>query len=410
MKIDNLIAIRYIFPKHSYNFISFITLLSIIGIIIGNAALISVQSIFNGFQELTLQQIVGIDPHIRIIPSKSNLLSLKEINLLEIRKISEIKSINPVIQSKIIIVHNSNTQVINLQGIEANNILFKEVLPKYNLSGTLSLNNQFAPNTIIIGSALAERLQVSVGQQVQVYTPSNLEYGIRTFSQPKGNELTIGAILNTNIKDYDLTMSFVNLYDAREILSLDINKVSSIDIYLYDFKKTELVKSKISSLLDQNYQILTWKDLNHDLYSIMKFEKLVSFSIVGIIILIALFNLFASLAMTITEKQQDIAIMKAFGASDKIIQKIYLKEGLIIGLFSTLFGIFLGVLFIIGQQNYKWFKIDVNRYIVDAIPVSLNFNDIIIVAIFSILFSLLATIFPAKQATKFDISETLRNE
>lgn len=410
MKVDNLISLRYIFPKHSFNFISYITFISILGIIIGNASLIAVQSIFNGFQELTLKQIVGIDPHIKIVPQKGNYINLNKINIEQMQAISHIRYINPVIQSKVVAVHNSKMQVFNLNGLEPNNNLIKNELPKYIISGSLGIFNQLNEQTIFIGSALAERLQASVGESIEIFTPNNIESSLLAFSQPKGYTVTVGAIFNTNIKDYDLTIAFISSNDLKNLLSIQSNSVNSIEIFLDDFKKSEDIKLKLSSVLPSEVNVQTWKELNSQLYSIMKFEKFVSFAIVGIIIIIAVFNLFASLSMTITEKQQDIATLKALGTNEKVIKRIFLKVGLFIGVISTFLGIMLGIVFVFVQSNYKWFKIDINRYIVDAIPVSLHTTDVIIVAFFSILLCFLATIYPANQAVKINIAEELRND
>ncbi len=410
MKVDNLISMRYIFPKHSFNFISYITFLSILGIIIGNASLIAVQSIFNGFQELTIKQIVGIDPHIRLVPQKGYYINLNTINIKQIKGIEQINFINPTLQSKVVAVHNSKMQVFNLIGLEPNSHLFNNELPKYVISGSLGIFNQLSEQTIFIGSALAERLQVSAGESIELFTPNSIEGSLLAFSQPKGYTVTVGAIFNTNIKDYDLTLAFINSNDLNNLLPIPSNSVNSIDVFLDDFRKSDEIKAKLSSIVSPDVKILTWKDLNSQLYSIMKFEKLVSFAIVGIIIIIAIFNLFASLSMTITEKQQDIATLKAFGANDKLIKKIFLKVGLFIGVISTCLGLLLGIGFVFAQSNYKWFKIDINRYIIDAIPVSLNVFDVIIVAVFSIFLCFLATIYPAKQAIKINIAEELRND
>lgn len=410
MKVDNLISLRYIFPKHSFNFIYYVTFLSILGIIIGNASLVAVQSIFNGFQELTLKQIVGIDPHLRIVPQKGNYINLNNINIDKIKAIKQINYINPTVQSKVVAVHNSKMQVFNLNGLEPNSNLLNNELPKYIISGSLWIFNQLSEQTIFIGSALAERLQVSVGENIELFTPNSIESSLLVFSQPKGYTVTVGAIFNTNIKDYDLTVAFINSNDLKKLLSIPSNSVNSIDIYLDDFQKAEEVKAKLSNALPSEVKIQTWKELNSQLYSIMKFEKLVSFTIVGIIIIIAVFNLFASLSMTLTEKQQDIATLKALGANEKLIKRIFLKVGLLIGGISTFLGIMLGILFVFVQSNYKWFKIDINRYIIDAIPVSLNAVDVLIVAFFSIFLCFLATIYPANQAVKINIAEELRND
>ena len=410
MKVDNLISLRYIFPKHSFNFISYVTFLSILGIIIGNASLVAVQSIFNGFQELTLKQIVGIDPHLRIVPQKGNYINLNNINIEKIKAIKQIHYINPTVQSKVVAVHNSKMQVFNLNGLEPNSNLLNNELPKYIISGSLGIFNQLSEQTIFIGSALAERLQVSVGESIELFTPNNIESSLLAFSQPKGYTVIVGAIFNTNIKDYDLTVAFISSNDLKNLLSIPSNSVNSIGIFLDDFQKAEEVKSKLSNALPSEVKIQTWKELNSQLYSIMKFEKLVSFAIVGIIIIIAVFNLFASLSMTLTEKQQDIATLKALGANEKLIKKIFLKVGLLIGVISTFLGIMLGIVFVFVQSHYKWFKIDINRYIIDAIPVSLNAVDVLIVAFFSIFLCFLATIYPASQAVKINIAEELRND
>ncbi|MEJ5244879.1 MAG: ABC transporter permease [Bacteroidota bacterium] len=410
MKVDNLISLRYIFPKHSFNFISYVTFLSILGIIIGNASLVAVQSIFNGFQELTLKQIVGIDPHLRIVPQKGNYINLNNINIEKIKAIKQIHYINPTVQSKVVAVHNSKMQVFNLNGLEPNSNLLNNELPKYIISGSLGIFNQLSEQTIFIGSALAERLQVSVGESIELFTPNDIESSLLAFSQPKGYTVTVGAIFNTNIKDYDLTVAFISSNDLKNLLSIPSNSVNSIDIFLDDFQKAEEEKAKLSNALPSEVKIQTWKELNSQLYSIMKFEKLVSFAIVGIIIIIAVFNLFASLSMTLTEKQQDIATLKALGANEKLIKKIFLKVGLLIGVISTFLGIMLGIVFVFVQSHYKWFKIDINRYIIDAIPVSLNAVDVLIVAFFSIFLCFLATIYPANQAVKINIAEELRND
>ncbi|HPU23934.1 MAG TPA: ABC transporter permease, partial [Candidatus Kapabacteria bacterium] len=350
MKVDNLISLRYIFPKHSFNFISYITFLSILGIIIGNASLVAVQSIFNGFQELTLKQIVGIDPHIRLIPQKGNFINLNDIDIEKIKDIGEINFINPTLQSKVVAVHNSKMQVFNLIGLEPNSHLFKDELPRYLISGSFGIFNKLSEQTIFIGSALAERLQVAVGESIELFTPNSIEGSLLAFSQPRGYTVSVGAIINTNIKDYDLTLAFISSSDLKHLLSIPANSVNSIDIFLKDFQKADEIKAKLSNILLQDVKIQTWKELNSQLYSIMKFEKLVSFAIVGIIIIIAVFNLFASLSMTITEKQQDIATLKAIGANDKLIKKIFLKVGLFIGVISTILGLLLGIGFVYAQS------------------------------------------------------------
>jgi lipoprotein-releasing system permease protein len=179
--------------------------------------------------------------------------------------------------------------------------------------------------------------------------------------------------------------------------------------------EVDAIKEKLQNLLQNNLlqndvKVLTWKELNKDLYNIMQMEKVAVFCVLSLILLIAIFNVFASLAMTVMEKKQEIAIFKAIGASDKFISKIYLYEGMFIGIIGTLIGLLIGILLVLGQDAFEWLKISSNTYLIDAIPVIINGYEIAIVCIFSLLLAFIATIYPAKKANQLIISQAIRSE
>ncbi len=410
MSAASKIAIRYIFSKRSFNFITVITSISILGIAAGTAALIAVLSIFNGFQELTVRQITGFDPHIRIVPTKGNIISNpSEITNLA-GQIPIAHTAEPLIQSKVVATHSSNMQVFTLYGIGENYFSFINELKKSIIVGEFNFHYGEHRKGIMIGSALADRLGVFAGDVIELVSPKMIEASLQSYSYPKGEQLYVAGIFQTNIKDNDLTTGFVISNTAQNVFSMQNEQANCMDIRLEQFEKADTYASQLRSKLSKDYQVYTWKDLNSDLYQIMQFEKMASFSIIGIIIIIAVFNVLSSLAMTVTEKKQDIAIIKAIGATAKFIRNIYLIEGSLIGLIGTAIGTVAGLIFTFGQIHYKWFAIDGNRYIIDAVPVSVRTADVVLIILFSMFLSFLATIYPARKASKTVVAEAIRGE
>lgn len=404
MNFETKIALRYIFSKRSYNFISVITTISIIGIMIGVAALIAVLSIFNGFQDITLNQISGFDPHIRIYQKKGNLAFADSLN--KKIKFNEKSSSAFVYSGKAIAMNGKKMQVFNLQSINSKDDDYMNIIKKNLLTGyfDLSENNN---DKIVIGASLADKLRVLPGDTLLLFSPQMIERSFISYRIPQPIRVVVSGIFQINIKDYDISYAFVNSSAAQKLFRT--KKYSFLDLRITNPKDVNKVKSIIENQIDDSYQIKSWIDLNKDIYSIMKFERMASFIIMSLIIIIAVFNILASLTMTVVEKQKDIAVLKSMGATDKSISKIFLTEGSIIGIISTISGVILGLTFCFGQIEYKWFKIDGSKYIIDAIPIIINYYDVVFIAMFSLLLSLIATIYPSKTAGKTGIAESLKS-
>lgn len=410
MSFESKIAIRYIFTKRTFNFITVITSISILGITAGTAALIAVLSIFNGFQELTVKQIVGFDPHIRISPAKGNVFEYNNELKTKLGDLGGDVSIAPIIQGKVVAMHGETMQVFTLSGIGEDYYSFIDELKKSIIVGEINFHYGEHRRGLMIGSALADRLGVFAGDQVEIISPKMIESSLQSYSHPKGEKLYVAGVYQTNIKDNDLTSGFVISNIAESIFSMGNGEINNLDLRLTDFRKADYYAKQLEAKIGNEYKISTWKDINSDLYQVMQFEKMASFSIIGIIIMIAVFNVLSSLAMTVTEKKQDIAIFKAVGATNNFVRNIYLIEGSLIGFIGTFLGTSLGLAFVKGQEHFKWFTIDSNRYIIDAVPVSLEISDLVAIISFSMLLSFLATIYPARKASKTIVAEAIRGE
>lgn len=405
MKIELKIANRYIFPKHSINFISIITFISILGISLGVASLIIVLSIFNGFRTISEQAILDVDPAIRITSKNSAYIDDYPKLVKELRSYSKVKNIVPALQTKAVIVNNDKIAVFELIApVSADTLNFAKSIAY----GTSNIDS----NNVVLGIALADRLKVTIYDTLQIISTKMLEYSFHSLQLPTGITVVPAGLFQGNVKEYDLTNCYANYNIVRKITNVNENKVSYIDIFNDDLDEEaiDMLAAELKQSISHDFQVLTWKDLNRELYNIMQMERVAVFCVLSLILLIAVFNVFASLAMTVTEKKAEIAILKSIGGSDKFIFRIYLFEGLLIGIIGTVLGLITGVALTIGQSTYKWFKIDASAYIIDAIPVILDSRDVIIICIFSILLSLIATIYPAKKANQINIIQSIRSD
>lgn len=393
------IAIRYIALKKSFSFITVINFISTIGIVIGVAALIIVMSIFYGFQKLTEEQMIAFDPHL-IIDAEEDIIDEINNNLT----IDNLLSKAIVINSKGVLIKDEKLSAVNINLYDNDNK--SHLLP---LAENILMGNFYFPknNSIVLGFKLASTLDVMPGDTITLVSPAQLERSFITFSSFPGTQVIVEGIFRSNLRDYDDSYIFASHDLANKILGNKYTK--KVEMRLIDI-------DKINNTIDiitkekQNLEITTWMDLNRDLFNIMRLERLSSFIVLSLIILIAVFNVLASLNMTVIEKKSDIGILRSMGANDRFIKNIFIIEGLIIGMVGTFLGTVLGLGFCYAQINYELFSLDSGKYIVSAIPLIINYTDVFFVIAISIVLSITSTIYPAKKAASINVIEAVRSE
>lgn len=410
--VEFKIAIRYIFSKHTFNFISIINFISLCGIMIGVAALIIVLSIFNAFQNIAVKQIVGYDPHIKIekIEKKDEFDSFIKDKILTNNKI---ESHSYISETRIICFKNGISRTARLNSVlENQNKYFSNFEPNI-LIGNMNLQNDDILPKIIIGAGLADALRVMTGDTIFLTNAAEIERSILINTLPSTQKVLVSGIFQTNVKDYDINFVIGSELISESLLqenlikskyyAIRLKNIDDIDFFI-SYIQNEFEKRKISA------KISNWKDLNREYYNVMKFEKMSTTFILGLIILVAIFNVFASLTMTIIEKKKDISILRAIGGNIRFIQRIYLYEGIFVGFVGSVLGGILGLILCYGQISYKWFRIDTNKYIMDSIPILIDYSDVLLVVIFSFLLSVLATIYPAWKSGNISLIESIREE
>ena len=407
MKFTFYIAKRYLLAKKEAGFITVISLISIIGVTIGVAALIIVLSVFNGFNTLVTEILVGFDPHVRIQKTKettaADIASLN--NFLSERK--NIVGKSTFVSGKGMVISKRTNKVIYIQGLEPKSIGNVSGVKEKLVIGSADFSNK-EKKEIVFGFNLADRLGVGVDDSVYIVTATGAHDAVTNFTLPELYTFHVIGIYESNNKEYDGLYSFTDVATAQEIFKAQI--VHGFDVRLETIDESDGLKSLIESKFNKKFTVQTWFDLHKDLYSVMQVERWTAFIILTLIIGVASFNLMGSLTMTVIEKTRDIGILKAMGARDKDILAIFRFEGLIVGVAGSFFGLILGYIVCQLQIHYHLFPLDPNVYIIPAIPIDMRLSDFVIIPVATLLLCFAAAYYPSKRAADLLPSDAVRWE
>lgn len=394
MKLENRIALKYIFTSKDISFVKIINLLATMGITIGVASIIFVVSILSGFQVMNYEQILGFDPHVRVKLSDNDLNNTKLIHY--VRESNSVKDFALSTEKKSAIRVGDNIKIARLLFINPMSNDYLNSLNNSLLFGEL----QPSSKNLIMGAKLAEGLDVTRGDEIELITPEALEKSARLFRQLDGEKYLVSGIFYSNVKDYDEKQVYI--YDTNP-------KKDFLDIKLINYEMTDEFSVELGSKFAL-FTIFTWKDLNSDFYRIMQFEKMMTIVILFLIILISAFNILASLSMTVVQKKKDISILRTLGMSKRRIVSIFRNEGILIGTIGTLVGTIIGLFLTYLQDTSGLIKFGKGITIQSAFPISYEYGVYVAVIIVSIVLSWGATYLPTKRISKIDILEGIREE
>jgi len=405
--LEKEITLRFLKARKKDGFLNVISIFSFIGISLGVAVLIIVMSVMNGFRTELINKIVGFNSHVTVKPY-SNSIDEDKIN-------NTLKSISKNIifsnSGEAIILKNNNTKGIVLRGYKINDLLNLEVLTNEKFKGELS---QFDENFISIGSELSFSLDLEIGDELTLMSPS----GVQTIigSMPKQKTFIVNSIFNSGLAEFDNNIAFIELNVLEEFFGYDPNE-RNLEIYLKNPNNIESQKLIVKQVFDDEF-VFSWADMNSSLFSALKVERNVMFIILSLIIIVAAFNIISGLTILVKNKTRDIAILKSIGVLNKSIIKIFFLVGVTIGTSATIFGIFLGVTFSIYIENFRQFLSSVFNislfpeeiYFLSKMPSEINPTSIILISICSIIITVLVSIFPAFKAARLDPIKSLKYE
>jgi len=406
VKYTFFIAKRYLLAKKDASFITVISLISIFGVTIGVAALIVVLSVFNGFNGLVTDILIGFDPHIRISATKNttahDLSDMKKFLLSQ----NTISAQSEFVSGKGMLVSKKTTKVIFIRGLEAESISKISGVTSSLIIGTTKFTE--TNNEIVIGYSLADKLGIGVDDTIFVVTTAGVQNALSGIGLPQLFALKVIGIYEARNKDYDGLYAFTSLQTSKQLFAT--NKVQGYDIRLHSIDETESLVDKINAKYGEQFIVQSWYDLHKDLYSVMQVERWTAFIILALIIAVASFNLLGSLTMTVIEKTRDIGILKTMGATQNDILSIFRLEGFLVGIFGSVFGLGLGTIICWLQIKFQIFALDSNVYIIPAIPIEMRTMDLILVPLSALILCSLAAYYPSKRAAQLQPSEAVRWE
>ena len=408
-KIERIIAFRYLKPKKKEGFLRVISIFSFTGIALGVAILIIVMSVMNGFRTELINKILGFNPHI-IVKPYNNKIYKEDLDKLDVLKENVLRTAF-TFSGQAIILSKKNTTGILVRSYLENEIDKIDLIKNGIIDGSL---NSFSKNTISIGKELAISLDLIVGDEITLMSTSNLQTPFGNL--PLQEKFTISSVFTTGLAEFDhnvIFMPFGNAQSLFELSDMDID----LEIFLKKPDNAQLVKEKVQKIFSNHY-VYSWADLNKSFFGALKVERNVMFIILTLIIIVAAFNIISGLTILVKNKTREIAILRTLGISKNSIAKVFFLTGFTIGLLATITGVTIGILFsyyieeirvlITSIFNIRLFPEEI--YFLSQMPSEINFGYILVISLFSLLITFLATIFPSLSAAKLDPIMALKYE
>ncbi len=387
------VALRYLTAKRKEKFISIISLISILGVAVGVAALIIVIAVMSGFDADLKDKIIGTNAHIEVL-SDYGMKPSGEI-LSKVLNTQHVVSASFFLNGQALVRKNDNVMGIIVKGIDPAKEVKVTKLGEYMIKGSL----EFGYDGIVVGSELANKLKVSVGGRISVISPAYVE----------GKNFRICGIFTSGMYEYDMNLAYVSIPKSQELLAVK-EFVSGLVVKVDDAFNVTETKKRLQEKLGISYIVRSWMDSNKNLLTALKLEKTVMFIILTLIVMVACFNIASALIMTVLEKTKDIGILKAIGATNFNVMAIFAMQGALIGLIGTVLGTSLGVGICLVLKKYKFITLPKDIYYIDRLPVKLEIQDITIIVLSSLVISLVATLYPSYKASHLDPVEALRYE
>lgn len=425
MNIETFVGLRFLKPKRRQILISAITMITVTGVAVGVAALIIVISVLTGFQEVVQSKHLEAFSHL-IINSFQPFIKDQNQFMEKVAAHSEVEAVSPFILGEVMLASESGVSGAVIRGVMADKVGNVTSLKDNMEMGQLDSINISHPSPyssnedkdgktisveypgILLGDELAAQLHVVIGSEIRVISPlgETTPMGV----VPKMRRFVVSGIFSTGLYTFDAQFAFISLRQAQIFFNFPEDGISGVECRLKDLWKARETGKEISAQLGWPYKSISWMELNRNLFSAMKLEKVVMFIIVSLISMVAAFNIFSTIYMMVMDKQKSIAILKTMGASNGRITRMFIMPGVIIALLGSLLGFCLGIGLCLLQLKFGLVKLDPQVYMFEQLPMKFKLLDFTIIAVAAFGFSLIATIIPARIAAKLDPVKVLRYE
>jgi lipoprotein-releasing system permease protein len=404
MKFEFLVAVRYLKAKRKQAVISLITIISVIGVAAGVAALIIALAINAGFREDLQKKLLGAQAHLSLLPKGREGIP----NYLEVTKTVEqvpgVVVAAPAVFQTVLISSGAQNQGVFLKGIVPEMESKISALSDNIVEGSIS---DFNDDSIIVGKELATSLGIFKGDRVKILSAETRLTPMG--GVPRSRTFEVKALFSSGLYEYDKTWVYVSINAAQRLLGVT-DVASVIEVKLNDLYQSKSIGQKIVERLGGNIDFTDWMTMNQAIFQALRLERLVMFITIGLIVLVAALNIVATLIMMVLEKTRDIAILMSMGATRENVRRIFVLQGVVIGVIGTIFGVAIGQVVCYFADKYHLISLAPDVYTIAYVPFKAQPLDSAIVAAAAILVSFLATLYPSAAASKLQPVEALRYE
>jgi lipoprotein-releasing system permease protein len=407
LPFELFVAVRYLLARRKQAFISLISLISTLGVMVGVMALLIALALMTGLQGELRDRIVGSSAHIYVFKIGGAGIQDYQADIQKLKQVPRVTGAAPAVMGQGLIIGATTTGYVTIKGIIPD--LEAEVtdVEKSMQSGSLDALTpvEGRPPGIVIGKELATKLGAFVGDDVYVMTAEGSTLS-PLGDMPTRRRFRVVGLFSLGLFEFDQAYAFVHLDVAKRLTGRSTPDL--IELRVDDMFAAREIADTIPGRLGSEYMPQDWSDLNQSLFSALKLEKLAISVTIGLIVMVAALNIVASLILLVMEKSRDIAILKTMGSSAASIRRIFMFQGLVIGLIGTTLGAVFGWIVIYVADRYKLVSVPLDVYQISHVPFRLEVDDFIIVVISAIVICFVATIYPSRQAAKLDPAQALR--
>ncbi len=407
------VGLRYTRAKRRNHFISFISLISILGIALGVTALITVMAVMNGFEKELRERILGAASHATITLYEEPMLEWQQLATAATEH-PQVEGAAPYVEGQVMVVKGKQVTGIVVRGILPDKEPQVSDIGEKMVVGTLP-DLQPGSFDIILGSSLAQYLGAIVGDKITVITPEASVTPVGVL--PRMKRFNVIGIFEIGMFEYDRNFALMHADDASVLLRLN-KGYTGVRLRLDDMFAARRVAYDLAESVGEDYWVSDWTQRHANFFRAVKTEKTVMFVILALIVAVAAFNIVSTLVMVVTDKQSAIAIMRTMGSSPASIMLVFLIQGALIGIIGTVLGVIGGVLLALNVETlvpaierlFQTQFIDPSVYYISVLPSELDYNDVWRVALLSLVLTLLATLYPAWRAARTEPAEALAYE
>ena len=410
MPFELFVAIRYLLARRKQVVIPIVSLISMVGVAAGVMALIVALALNSGFQKEFQERILSATTHITLQQIQNRVIQGYDRLADQLGAIENVVAVSPTVYSQALLQSDlGRSRGVYMRGIDPGRPQFMGgLLDQITEGDVASFGQTTSVPEMIVGEGLAEALGLLVGDQVRAVgmrgelAPFPIGRTLRT----KGFRIT--AIFKSGLWEFDANWALIPLREAQAFEGMSDQEVSALEFQLGDIYQARETAEKLRSRAGKTFTTRTWMELNSPLFSALQLEKLALFIAIGLIVMVASLNIVITLTMMVMEKTGDIAVIAAMGGLPSTILRIFMFQGVIIGVVGTCVGAILGCALVWYLENYQVIALDKTVYSISYVPFELRWIDVVVVSVMAVLVSSLATVFPARAASRLNPVEGLR--